>query len=289
MLKFGFIGLTNFSEALCVNLLKKVNAMAYVSDSSIARVEFCGQHGAVPCELDTDVIDRADLILLSYENFVDLQATIYSILGNLTSQKIILDLSIISPAESQEISAMVKPTGAEYCDLAILNTLQEVESSQATILFGGAASVYLRIQEFLKLMAGNSLKTGNITSALSTKVCYNILYAQIQNGVNEMLIYASKAGVLADDVIDAVQASPIKNTFLEQNGKKIAKGDYSVKNKIKHVFKQLNIAHDFTLSNKIPMKGLEHTLKLYESAIDRKLENHDIAEVYTIVERASHS
>ena len=29
MLKFGFIGLTNFSEALCVNLLKKVNAMAY--------------------------------------------------------------------------------------------------------------------------------------------------------------------------------------------------------------------------------------------------------------------
>ena len=44
--------------------------------------------------------------------------------------------------------------------------------------------------------------TGNITSALATKVCYNILYAQIQNGVNEMLIYASKSGVLADDVIE---------------------------------------------------------------------------------------
>ncbi len=289
MLKFGFIGLNNISEAMCINLMKRANIMAFVSDNSIARVEYLANNGAVPCEMGSDVVDRADIILIAHNSYVDLQATIYSIMNNLTPQKTILDMSVISPSESAEIAAMIESTGIEYADLALLNNFEEVESMKALLLYGGPASLFLKLQEYLKFMCGDVLKVGDTTSALSVKVCYNILYAQIQNGVNEMLLYAAKSNLLADDVIKVIQSSPIKNGFLEENGQKIASGNYSVKTKIKNVHKQLEIAHDISVKNKIPMKGITLTKNLYDSAIDRKLDSHDITEIFTIVERASHA
>jgi|GEM_PF-6844971 len=289
MLKFGFIGLNDASEALCINLLKRANAMVFVNDNSIARVEYIGEHGGMPCELATDVVDRADIIVLTNDSFVNLQATLYSIMGNLTSQKIVLDLSIVSPKESLEVKSILKPTGAEYADLAILNGLEQVEAGQATILYGGSSSVFLRIQDYLKFMGRDVVKVGDVSAAVAMKASYSILYAQIQNGVNEMLLFASKAGLLIDDVMTAIAASPAKNDFISENGKKIANADYKANRKIKHLQKQLDIAYDYTINKKIPMKGLTHTKSIYDSALDRKLANHDITEVYTIVERASHS
>jgi len=43
------------------------------------------------------------------------------------------------------------------------------------------------------------------------------------------------------------------------------------------------------MNNNIPMKGLQHTKNIYDSAMDRRLDNKDVTEIYTIVERASHS
>ena len=289
MLKFGFIGLNNISEAMCLNLMKKVNIMVFVSDSSIARVEYLSNHGAVPCEIESDVIDRADIILIAHNNFVDLQATIYSIIGTLTPEKIILDMSVISPSESAEIAEIIKPTGAQYADLALLNSFEEVEQMNALLMYGGASNLFLKLREYLRNMCGDVVRVGDNTSALSVKVCYNILYTQIQNGVNEMLLYASNANLIADDVINVIQSSPIRNKFLEDNGKKIAHNDYIVKTKIKDVHKQLEIAHDVTTQKKIPMRGINLAKSLYDSAIDRRLASHDITEIFTIVERASHS
>lgn len=289
MLKFGFIGLNDMTEAMCINLLKMPNSMAFVNDVSIARVEYVTEHGAVGCEMATDVVDRSDIIVLMHKGYVDLQATMYSIMGNLTSQKIILDLSVISPTQSLEMSSMLRTTGAEYADLATLNTFEEVEEKKATLLYGGSSNLFLRIQEYLKVMCGNVIKTGDVSSALAMKVSHSILYAQIQNGVNEMLLYAGKNGLYIDDIITALNNSPAKNSFLVENGKKITTGRYSVDTKVKTVHQQLEFAQEYTHQNKIPMKGLEHTKSLYDSALDRKLASHDVTELYTIVERASHS
>lgn len=289
MLKFGFVGLNDLTEAMCINLLKMPNSMAFVNDVSIARVEYVSDHGAVGCEVAADVIERADIIVLMHTGFNDLQATIYSIMGNLTSQKIILDMSVISPRQALDIASMLKTTGAEYADITTLNSFEEFEAGGATLLYGGPSNLFLRIQEYLKVMCGNVVKTGEVSTALAMKVCHNILYAQIQNGVNEMLLYASKSGLYIDDIVTALGNSPANNAFLAENGKKITTSNYTVKTKIKNVHKQLEFAHDYTFDNKIPMKGLEHTKSLYDSALDRKLAGHDITELFTIVERASHS
>lgn len=288
MVKFGFIGLTDISEALCINLLKRTNTMAYVQSSSIARVEYVSNHGGVPCELATDVVDRADIIFIMHRNLLDVQATLYSILGNLTAQKLVLDLSVVSPADSLELAEMVKETGADYADLTVLKSLQDVESGQATILYGGSSPTFLKIQEYLKFMASTVLKVGGNSSAIMMKACYNVLYTQIQNGVNEMMLLASKAGLFADDIIATIAASSAQNAFIEENGKNISQGNYPVKTAIKKVHKQLTFAQDYSLSKSTPMKGLALTLGLYDSAMDRKIGNHDITEIYTVVERASH-
>lgn len=289
MLKFGFVGLNDMTEVMCINLLKMPNSMAFVNDVSIARVEYVSEHGAVGCEMAADVVDRADIIVMMHTSFTDLQATMYSIMGNLTSQKIILDLSAISPRQALDISSMLKTTGAEYADITTLNTYKDMEEGKGTLLYGGSSSLFLRIQEYLKVMCNNVVKTGDVSSALAMKVCHSILYAQIQNGVNEMILYGSKNGLYIDDIITALANSPASNAFLNENGKKIANGNFEVKTKIKNVHKQLGFAHDYTFDNKIPMKGLEHTKSLYDSALDRKLSSHDVTELYTIVERASHS
>ena len=104
-----------------------------------------------------------------------------------------------------------------------------------------------------------------------------------------MLLFADKAGLLVDDIINAIKASPAQNNFIEQNGKKITSGNYALKTPIKHIQRQLDFAHDFTFAKKIPLQGLEHTKAIYDSAMDRKIGNHDITEVFTIVERHSHN
>lgn len=289
MLKFGFVGLNDITEAMCINLLKLPSSMAFVNDVSIARVEYVSEHGAVGCEMAADVIDRADIIVMMHKNFPELQATMYSIMGNLTSQKIILDLSEISPRQSLDIASMLKTTGALYADITTLSTFEEIEQKKGTLLYGGPSNLFLKIQEYLKTMCGSVIKTGEVSSALAMKVCNSILYAQIQNGVNEMLLYASKNGLYIDDIVTALNNSPASNAFLAENGKKIADGNFQVKTKIKSVHKQLEFAHEYTFDNKVPMKGLEHTKSLYDSALDRKIASHDVTELYTIVERASHS
>lgn len=288
MMKFGFIGLSDISEAMCINLIKKSNAMVYVYDASIARTEYVSAQGGVPCEIISDVAERADIVFLLYDNVVDVQGAIYSILGNLSSGKIVIDLSTIAPEKSLEISEMVRGTGADYVDAPVVNSLDAAVDGRMSIFFGGTDKSFALVEEYLKYMATFVVRAGENTSGLVMKACYTLLYAQIQNGVNEMLILASKAGLSVGNVIQSIQASPAQNQFIADNGQYIVEGNYTKRTSIAEMHSQLNIAKDYAVEQKTNLKGLNNTVDLYDSAIDRKLKNHDIAEIYTIVERASH-
>ncbi len=192
MVKFGFIGLDDVTEVMCIRLMEKTNSMTYVYDAVTARSEYLGKHGAVPCEMITDVADRADIIFVKYKNAVDVQGAIYAALSSMDSQSIVIDMSPIDMEVSAQLAQMVKDTGADYVDAPIIKGGKSLEDIKTTMLYGGTSATYMKVSDYLSVMTDSVVRCGDNTSGVCMYICYAMMLAQIQNGVNEAVLLATQ-------------------------------------------------------------------------------------------------
>ncbi len=282
-MKIGFIGLGIMGESMCENIVKKHNDKVFVSDHKREQVEKLAAVGAIPCENNTQVAEKADLIITMVPKSEHVKEVYTEILPVIDSTKICIDMSTIDPAVSVECANMIKAKGAQFADCPVVKSKPAAIDGTLGILIGADEELVPVIMPILSYMGTNIKYMGGNGRGLVMKICSNAMVAAVQNGVNETMALAQKWGVSIDDYAEAISYGGGKNFYLELQKDNIKNENWTTAFSLENEHKDLGIAERMAQQVNFDMPGLNVCKSVYDKGMERGMGKLDFRSTYKIV------
>jgi 2-hydroxy-3-oxopropionate reductase len=165
------------------------------------------------------------------------------VVAGLSSGKIVVDMSSISPIETKEFAKKVAEKGCGYVDAPVSGGEVGAKAATLTIMVGGPDAAFARAKPLFDLMGKNITHVGSEPGAGQVcKVANQIIVALNIQAVSEALVFASKAGADPAKVRQALMGGFASSRILEVHAERMLNGTFNPGFKIKLHQKDLNLA-----------------------------------------------
>jgi 2-hydroxy-3-oxopropionate reductase len=242
-MKLGWIGLGIMGAPMAGHLRAAGHELFVNTRSALPQALL--DAGAVACKIPADVARQADVIFTMVPDTPDVAAVLFGehgIASALTKGKTVVDMSSISPLETQAFAKRVEATGADWLDAPVSGGEVGAKAASLTIMVGGQDEVFARVQPLLALMGKNITHVGPAGAGQITKVANQIIVALNIAAVGEALVFASKAGADPARVRAALMGGFASSRVLEVHGERMVKRTFAPGFRIKLHQKDLNLA-----------------------------------------------
>lgn len=282
-MKIGFIGLGIMGESMCANIVKKHNDTVYCSDLNKDQVRKLAALGAVPCENNIEVAEKADMIISMVPTSKNVSDLYHELLPYITEGMICIDMSTIDPSVSVEVSKEVKAKGAQFADAPVVKSKAAAIEGMLGVLVGCEKSLYPVIEPILRYMGTTVIHMGENGKGLVMKICQNTLVGEIQNGVNETLLMALHYGISIDNFAAAVAAGGANCAYMAVQKDKLKNEDYSVAFSFENMNKDIHICERMAADAGMEMPGMENVKRVFEKGMSAGLAKEDFRATYKVV------
>ncbi len=131
-------------------------------------------------------------------------------------------------------------------------------------MVGGDGSAFEEVLPIFQSMGENIIHQGNAGAGQHTKLANQITIASNMIGVVEAIVYAKKAGLDPERVLDSISRGAAASFSLSQLGPRMLKGDFAPGFYVKHFIKDMTIALESAEEMGMSTPGLALSLKLYK-------------------------
>ncbi len=243
MAKLGFIGLGIMGAPMAGHLRAAGHDLFVNTRSNVPQALI--DAGAVACKTPAEVAKQADVIFTMVPDTLDVAKVLFGdngIAGALGKGKTVVDMSSISPIETQDYAKRIEATGADWLDAPVSGGEVGAKAASLTIMVGGKDEVFARVQPLFALMGKNITHVGPAGAGQITKVANQIIVALNIAAVGEALVFASKAGADPARVRQALMGGFAASRVLEVHGERMIKRTFNPGFRIKLHQKDLNLA-----------------------------------------------
>jgi 2-hydroxy-3-oxopropionate reductase len=160
----------------------------------------------------------------------------------LSSGKIVVDMSSISPIETKKFAEKIEALGCTYLDAPVSGGEVGAKAASLTIMVGGPQASFDEVKPLFDLMGKNVTLVGGNGDGQTTKVANQIIVALNIQAVAEALIFASKAGADPAKVRQALMGGFASSRILEVHGERMIKRTFNPGFRIELHQKDLNLA-----------------------------------------------
>ena len=282
-MKIGFIGLGIMGESMCENIAKKHNDTVYCNDHKQSQIDKLASFGAVGCATNTEVAEKADVIITMIPTSAHVKEAYTEMLPYLKEGKICIDMSTIEPDKSVEVANMVKAKGTQFADCPVVRSKADAIAGTLGVLAGCEKEVFDIIEPILGYMGSKVIYMGENGMGLAAKICHNTLVAQIQNGVNETLNLAQKLGISIDNFADAVAAGGAQNFYMNAQRDKLKNEDWSTAFSLENMCKDITICSRISEEMEFDMPGMRAAKAAIDKAMERGWGKEDFRQTNRIV------
>ncbi|MGL4886846.1 MAG: NAD(P)-dependent oxidoreductase [Aeromonas veronii] len=283
MKTIGFIGLGLMGEAMSKNIVKKFDGKVVVFDINQEAVARVVEAGAVAAPSIAKLAEQADVIISMVPRSEHVKAVYTELLPHLAAGKITIDMSTIDPAVSVELSRQVAETGALMLDAPVVKSVPAAVAAELGIYIGGDKAAYEQVKSVLAMMGSNQIHLGNNGSGLVMKVLHNVLVAQVQNSVNEMLATADHFGIDKESFNTAVSYGGGSNFYLTSKIGALIAENYNTVFSLENMAKDVGIMKTIMAEQNLTLPGVELVNNIYQQGLNTGLGREDFCATYKVV------
>src|ERR1700681_559695 len=243
MSKIGFIGMGIMGRPMSLNLIRGGHEL-YVHSRHGAPQELVAA-GATACDSGMEVARKADTIITMVPDTPDVAAVLFGAKGGaegLTRDKIVVDMSAISPVETKQFAQKINALGCQYLDAPVSGGEVGAKAASLTIMVGGPEDAFNKVKPLFELMGKNITLVGGNGDGQTCKVANQIIVALNIEAVGEALLFASKMGADAAKVRQALMGGFASSRILEGHGERMVKRNFQPGFRIELHQKDLNLA-----------------------------------------------
>ncbi|HSI58814.1 MAG TPA: 2-hydroxy-3-oxopropionate reductase [Ideonella sp.] len=242
-MKIGFIGLGIMGTPMAGHLRTAGHELFVNTRSSVPAA--LTDAGAVACATATEVAQKADIVFLMLPDTPDVQKVLFGdngVAAGLSKGKTVVDMSSISPIDTQAFAKQIAEAGCDYLDAPVSGGEVGAKAASLTIMVGGSEATFAKVQPLLALMGKNITHVGEVGAGQITKVANQIIVALNIAAVGEALVFASKAGADPAKVRQALMGGFAASRILEVHGERMVKRTFNPGFRIGLHQKDLNLA-----------------------------------------------
>jgi 2-hydroxy-3-oxopropionate reductase len=249
-MKIGFVGLGIMGKPMAKNLLKAGHELVVFDIVKEAVAEVVGA-GATEAGSPADVASKCELVITMLPNSPHVKEVVLGkngIIEGIKSGSILVDMSSIAPLASQEVAAELAKKGVEMLDAPVSGGEPKAVDGSLAIMVGGKEEIFAKVKDILLVMGASAVLCGDVGAGNVTKLANQVIVALNIAAMSEAFVLATKAGVDAGKVFNAIKGGLAGSTVLNAKAPMVLAGNYKpgfrIELHIKDLQNALDTAHD---------------------------------------------
>ena len=215
MADLGFVGLGTMGGRMARRLLDAGHHVTGYNRTR-ARAQWLVDMGMVLADTPRAVADVSEVTFSMMANDDALLAVTEGddgLMAGMTSGKVYVDMSTVSPQISRELAARTAERGAVMLDAPVSGSAVTVEAGTLSFMVGGDAATLERVTPYLKDIGPTITHVGGNGQAAAMKIAINLSLPVQVLAFAEGLLLAERSGIPRDVALEAmvnsVAASPM--------------------------------------------------------------------------------
>ncbi|WP_079201729.1 2-hydroxy-3-oxopropionate reductase [Pseudomonas sp. CC6-YY-74] len=244
MAKIGFIGTGIMGKPMAENLQKAGHQLFLSTHHEPAPADLVAA-GAIALANPKEVAQEAEFIIVMVPDTPHVEDVLFRSAGiaeGVGPNKVVIDMSSISPSATKIFADKIKATGAAYLDAPVSGGEVGAKAATLSIMIGGCEKAFERALPLFQAMGKNITRVGGNGDGQTAKVANQIIVALNIQAVAEALLFAAKNGADPAKVREALMGGFAGSKILEVHGERMIKGTFDPGFRISLHQKDLNLA-----------------------------------------------
>ncbi|RDW17143.1 oxidoreductase [Oceanobacillus arenosus] len=269
--KIGFIGTGVMGKSMARNLHTagySINVYTRTKEKAEELISL----GANWKETVAELAQNSDVIITMVGYPSDVEEVYFGekgILENAEKGTYIIDMTTSKPSLAKDIYQAASEKGIFSLDAPVSGGDIGAQNGTLAIMVGGDQQAFDGLQPIFTVLGENIILQGGPGTGQHTKLANQITIASNMIGVCEAIVYAKKAGLNSERVLDSISTGAAGSFSLSNLGPRMLKGDFAPGFYVKHFIKDMTIALESAEEIGLTTPGLSLSLKLYRELAEK--------------------
>ena len=263
--RIGWIGAGVMGASMCGHLVDAGYAVT-VHSRTRAKADALLERGAAWADDPAAVAAASDVVFTIVGFPDDVREVVLGprgVVAHLGTDGVVVDMTSSRPSLAVEIAIAAGARGAHALDAPVSGGDVGARNGTLSIMVGGPEDVFDAIRPCFYAMGSTVVLQGGHGAGQHTKLVNQTLVAGNIVAVCEALLYASRAGLDLEQVLQSVSSGAAGSWALSNLAPRIVAGDYAPGFFVDHFVKDMGIALDEAARLRIAMPGLALARQLY--------------------------
>ena len=268
-MKVGWVGLGVMGGSMCTHLLRAGYPLT-VHTRTRAKAAPQLAAGAAWADSARAVALASDVVftMVGFPNDVrDVVLGEDGVLAGLRAGGILVDMTTSEPALAVELAETARARGAWAVDAPVSGGDVGAREARLSIMVGGHADALAVVRPALETLGRTIVHQGGPGSGQHTKMVNQTLIASNMIGVCEAMLYAQRAGLDPERVLESVSGGAAGSWSLANLAPRLLKGDFAPGFYVEHFVKDMEIALREAERMQLDLPGLALARRLYERVV----------------------
>ncbi len=225
----AFVGLGVMGYPMAGHLARAGYRMHVYNRTGARAQAWADEYAGAVFDSPADAARGASVVCICVGNDDDVRSVVYGdsgVLAALSAGAVLIDHTTASAELARELAAALQPRGAGFLDAPVSGGQTGAQRGQLTIMAGGEASTFERVEGVLKTYARAIRLMGPCGSGQLTKMVNQICIAGILQGLAEGLHFAERAGLDVGAVVDVISKGAAQSWQMENRSPTMARGEF---------------------------------------------------------------
>ncbi len=269
--KIGFIGIGVMGKSMAAHLIK-AGYPVNIYTRTKSKAEQLIADGANWYETVKELASVTDIIITMVGYPSDVEQVYFGengILENAQEGAYVIDMTTSKPSLAVQIYEAAREKNICALDAPVSGGDVGARDGKLAIMIGGDEAAYQAMLPIFEEMGENIIHQGPAGAGQHTKLANQITIATNMIGVCEAIMYAKKAGLDPEKVLESISTGAAASFSLSVLGQRMLKGDYAPGFYVKHFIKDMTIALESAEELGLATPGLSLSLDLYKELAEK--------------------
>jgi len=285
-MKIGWIGTGIMGSPMCGHLMDAGHE-AVVYNRTKSKTADLEKKGAAVAVSPGEAARGRDVVFTIVGYPADVEEVYFGeqgILEVVTPGTILVDMTTSSPDLAIRIAEAAEKKGVMSLDAPVSGGDVGAREARLAIMAGGEQDAFDKVKPMFDAMGKTIALLGPSGSGQHTKMANQIAIAGTMIGTVEALLYARRAGLDLNALIDVIGTGAAGSWTLNNLGRRIAKGDMDPGFMVMHYIKDMGIALAESKRMKLSLPGLALVESFYHAAMGRGLERAGTQSLFLVLD-----
>jgi len=268
--RIGWIGTGVMGSSMCGHILTAGYRVTLHSRTK-TKAQPLVDLGAAWAENPLTVAAQSDMIFTMVGFPQDVRAVYFGetgILAGAQSGTVLIDMTTTNPTLSREIAERATTKGLSAIDAPVSGGDVGARNATLSIMVGGDRRAVQAVVPLFELLGNTIVHQGGPGTGQQAKLCNQIVIAGTMIGVCESLLYAFKAGLDLNRMLDSIRGGAAACWTLDHLAPRILQRNFDPGFFVEHFVKDMGLALEESQRMGLVLPGLTLVHQLYHRVID---------------------